>query len=184
MGQAHKQSLYVEKFGENLATFALNRDDLKGLIRTIPKSHCLNLNTIEYELQILKIISVGWAISFYMAQTDKNKKILSQFYWTHIREVSKNISKLTETTTGQKIDYFNILKDRLDTYVSVLQNVSEKKSNTSAIIGEFFSELCDAKNDPIAVLNGTKMFTLTIGAVKEYLDAVEIKKNQENPNEN
>jgi hypothetical protein len=184
MGQANKQALYIEKFGENLATFAINRDDLKDMINGIPKGYALNLNAIEYELQILKIISVGWAISFYMAHSDINKKPLSELYWIHIREISKNISNLTEASTGKTVNYFEILKERLDSYVEILQEASNKTSETSTIIGATFSEFCKAGNDPVAVLTGTKMFTYTIGSVKEYLNSVEIKKKEDSQNEN
>ena len=37
MGQAKKQALYVQKFGENLSTFAINRDDLKELAGELPE---------------------------------------------------------------------------------------------------------------------------------------------------
>ncbi len=184
MGQAKKQALYVQKFGENLSTFAINRDDLKELLNSIPNDNNLDLTIVEYELQILKIIGVGWAISFYMPQSDKNKKQLSEIYWTNIREISNNISTLTGTTTGQQINYFDILKERLDKYVTVLQKAPEEASGTSSIIGAVFAELCNCENDAAAVITGTKMFTYTIGAVKEYLDAVEIKDNKEINNEN
>lgn len=182
MGQVKKQELNIEKFGENLSVFAINRDDLKELIGLIPKNCDINLTTIEYELQLLKIISVGWAISFYMPQTDSNKKILSQIYWTHIREISKNISNLTSVTSGKQIDYFEILKMRLDKYVSVLQNNSDIKTDISSVIGSVFAQMCNVENDAIAILTGTKMFTLTIGAVKEYINAVKIKKERNNEN--
>ena len=184
MGQVKKQSLYIEKFGENLSTFAINRDDLKELINAIPNDQKLNLTAIEYELQILKIISVGWAISFFMPQSDINKKALSEIYWTYIREISHNISNLTGVSTGEQIDYFEVLKKRLDIYVAVLQKKSEKTSETSAVIGSVFADLCNSPDCAAAVLTGTKMFTYTIGGVKEYLDAVEIKENKENNNEN
>ncbi|MCK5542028.1 MAG: hypothetical protein KAI40_04995 [Desulfobacterales bacterium] len=184
MGQVKKQELFVEKFGENLSIFAINRDDLKELLSFIPKNSELNLTTIEYELQILKIISVGWAISFYMSKSDNNKKAVSQIYWTHIREISKNISNLTSVTSGKQIDYFEILKKRLDKYVEVLQKSQGAKSGTPSIIGSVFAEICNFENDAVAILTGTKMFALTIGAVKAYLDAVEIKEYNEKDNEN
>ncbi|MCK5097116.1 MAG: hypothetical protein KAR45_03395 [Desulfobacteraceae bacterium] len=184
MGQAKKQELSIEKFGENLSTFAINRDDLTELINAIPKESKLNLSIVEYELQILKIISIGWALAFYMPQSDINKKPLTEIYWTYIREISKNISNLTGVTTGQQIDYFDILKKRLDKYVGVLQGSPEKTTGTSTIIGSMFSELCNFKDNAAAILTGTKMFTYTVGAVKEYLDAVEIKDNKEINNEN
>jgi len=184
MGQAQKQTLYIEKFAENLATFAINRDDLKELLKPIPENSDLNLTTIEYELQILKIISVGWSISFYLPHSDENKKPLSELYWTYIREISKDISNLTGTTTGQQIDYFSILKQRLDNYISVLQQHSEASSGTSGIIGSVFADLCNVTDNPAAMLTGTKMFTYTIGSIKEYLGAVEIIKPSEADNEN
>ncbi|MCP3899481.1 MAG: hypothetical protein GY707_07200 [Desulfobacteraceae bacterium] len=184
MGQIKKQELTVEKFGENLSIFAINRDDLKELICLIPKNCELNLTTVEYELQILKIISIGWAISFYMPQSDVNKKALTQIYWSHVREISKNISNLTGVTTGNQIDYFEILKTRLDRYVGELQKNPDSNSGTASIVGSVFAEICKSENDAIAILTGTKMFTITIGAIKEYLNAVEIKENREKNNEN
>ena len=184
MGQIKKQELSVEKFGENLSTFAINRDDLKELISSIPKGSGVNLTTIEYELQILKIISIGWAISYYMPTSDNNKKALSQIYWSHIREISKNLSNVTELTSGKQIDYFEILKKRLDKYVGVLQKNPNNPSGTSSVIGSVFAEICNLENNAITILTGIKMFTLTIGAVKEYLDAVEIKENKGKDNEN
>lgn len=184
MGQASKQELHIEKFGENLSTFAVNRDDIKELLAAIPKDSNLNLSIIEYELQILKIISIGWALAFYMPESDKNKKPLCEIYWSYIREISQNISSLAGLTTGKQINYFDILKERLDKYVGTLQTNSDKASDTSSIIGLKFSELCNAEDDALVILTGTKIFTFTIGAVKEYLDAVEIKQSKEKNNEN
>ncbi|HKK90352.1 MAG TPA: hypothetical protein VJ936_03065, partial [Desulfobacteraceae bacterium] len=77
MGQAKKEALSIEKLAENLATFAIDRNDLKMLMGGIPDNSDLNLTSVEYELQILKILSVGWAISFYMPTGD-NKTNLSR----------------------------------------------------------------------------------------------------------
>lgn len=188
MAQTKKQELHIQKFGENLSTFAVNRDDLKELLHALPTYPEINLTTVEYELQILKIIIVGWSISFYMKESDPNKKHLSKVYWTCIREVSNNISELTGVTTGQQINYFEILNNRLDKYVSVLQKSPNQtlgaSSDTSAIIGATFAEICDLDNNAAIVLVGIKMFTFTLGAIKEYLDAVEIKQNKEKYNEN
>ncbi len=178
MGQAQKQELYVEKFGENLSTFAINRDDVKELLSIVPVDLKINLTTIEYELQLLKIISVGWAISLYMEDLDKNKKILAEIFWSHIREMSKNISNLTGVTTGQQIDYFEILKTRLTTYVEVLQKESNKTTDTQAVMGSTFAQVSKLNNNAQVILIGTKMFTFTLGAVKEYLNSVNIKENK------
>ena len=163
----------VEKAAQDLATFAIDRTDLKELLSTLPENSS-NRTAIEYELQILKILSVGWAISFFMPATDKNKGPLTEIFWETIRNISNNISTLTQTTTGQGIDYFEILKKRLDTYVALMQASPDNTQNPANIIGPAFSSACKCKNDAVAILTGTKMFTLTMGAVKEYLNTVKI----------
>lgn len=174
MGQEKQEVLTVQKLARDLATFAIDRKDLKEFLAALPKDGNLNLTTIEYELQILKILSVGWAISFFMPATDQNKGPLAQLFWEYIREISNNISNLTETTTGQRIDYFEILKQRLDTYLKIMQENAKEALNPANVIGPVFASVCNSENNAIAVLTGTKMFTLTLGAVKEYLNAVKI----------
>ena len=177
MEKEKKGSFTVQQLGQNLATFAIDRTDLKELLTAIPESSNLNLTTIEYELQILKILSVGWGISFFMLATDKNKGPLTQIFWDHIRETSNNISTLTKTTTGQDINYFDILKQRLDTYLATMRGNPDEAQNPANIMGPAFAAVCNSnsENESIAILIGTKMFTLTLGAVKEYLNTVKIE---------
>ncbi len=167
--------LTIEKLAQNLAGFAIDRTDLKQLLDALPRENTLNMTTIEYELGILKILSVGWGIAFYMAAADKNKALLTQAYWAMIQEISQNISTLTETTTGTQIDYFNILKERLNTFVEKMENNPAGATEPTAVMGPAFAETCGCPNDPMVILTGTKMFTLTLGAVKEYLTAVHIE---------
>ena len=86
-----------------------------------------------------------------MSQSDI-KKTLSHIYWTNIREISKNISNLTSATSGKQIDYFEIIKTRLDKYVAVLQKSPNNKSGASSIIGSVFAEVCNLRNDAITIL--------------------------------
>ncbi len=176
--QNHSQGtgeLTVEELARNLASFAIDRTDLKSLMAALPPQNTLNMTTLEYELGILKILSVGWGISFYMAATDKHKAALTQNYWEMIRDISQNISTLTHATTGTKIDYFTILKERLDHFVGMLQENPSGATEPTAVIGPTFASACGSPDDPMAILTGTKMFTLSLGAVKAYLSAVTIK---------
>ena len=174
MAQKKQETITVHQLAQNLATFAVDRTDLKELLATLPENNALNLTTIEYELQILKILSVGWAISFFMPATDQNKGSLTQTFWESIRQISQSISTLTQTTTGKNIDYFEIIKERLNTYLKTMQDNPDEVQNPASIMGPAFANICKCDNEPIAVLVGTKMFTLTLGAVKEYLNAVKI----------
>ncbi len=174
MTTSDQQHLTVPETAQNLAAFAIDRTDLKEILAALPKEAGLNLTTIEYELGILKILSVGWGISFFMPAGDKNKTPLSESFWHMIKEISQNISTLTETTTGHQIDYFNILKERLDTYIQRLQTNPDGTTDPAAVMGPAFSEACGCPDNAIVILTGTKMFSLTLGAVKEYLAAVTI----------
>ena len=169
-----QQQLTVQETAQNLAAFAIDRTDLKKMLAALPKDAGLNLTTIEYELGILKILSVGWGISFFMPAGDTNKTPLSESFWHMIKEISENISTLTETTTGHKIDYFNILKERLDTYIQNLHANPDGSTDPAAVMGPAFAKACGCPDNAIAILTGTKMFSLTLGAVKEYLAAVTI----------
>ncbi|MBU1344930.1 MAG: hypothetical protein KKE44_23885 [Proteobacteria bacterium] len=174
MGQENQETLTVQKLAQDLSAFAFDRTDLKELLAAIPKDSQLNLTTIEYELQLLKILSVGWGIAFFMPATNKNKGPVTQMFWESIRQISNSISTLTQTTTGQQIDYFEILKDRLNTYLAIMQENPDEARNPADFIGPAFAGSCHCENDAIAILTGTKMFTLTLGAVKEYLNSVKI----------
>lgn len=175
MGAVKHQILTVDDLARNLATFAIDRTDLKELLAAIPEDSQVNQTAIEYELQILKILSVGWGISFYMPVSNKNKGPLAELFWENIREVAEKISAITETTSGTHVDYFSIIRERLDTYLKVLKKSSEGVDNPAAVMGPAFAVACNAPGDAVAVLTGTKMFTLTLGAVKEYLNAVTIQ---------
>jgi hypothetical protein len=167
--------LTVEETAQNLAAFAVDRTDLKTILQSLPAESGLNRVTLEYELGILKILAVGWGISFFMPVSDKNKPILSDAFWQMIQEFSQNISTLTETTTGQPIDYFKILKERLDTYVEQMKHTAEDTIDPSAVMGPAFARACGDPDNPVAMLTGSRMFSLTLGGVREYLAAVTIK---------
>ncbi|MCP4722569.1 MAG: hypothetical protein GY860_24195, partial [Desulfobacteraceae bacterium] len=49
-----KEPLTVQKLAQNLASFAIDRTDLKELLSALPAENSLNITTIEYELGILK----------------------------------------------------------------------------------------------------------------------------------
>jgi len=174
MGQEKKESITVEKMARDLSSFAIDRMDLKNILSAVPADISLNMTTLEYELQLLKILSVGWAISFFMPQADKNKGPLTQIFWENIREISISVSTLAQTATGKNVDYFEILKERLNTYLDALQKNPETSQNPAVIIGPAFASTCFCENNPVAILTGTKMFTLTLGAVKDYLNTVKI----------
>ncbi|MEQ8164033.1 MAG: hypothetical protein ABRQ34_10990, partial [Smithellaceae bacterium] len=75
---------------------------------------------------------------------------------------------------SQSIDYFQILKDRLETYVHALHE-QPGAPEPAVIIGPVFADLCGNKNDAFTALTGSKMFISTIGCVKQYIESLSVK---------
>lgn len=163
----------IEKAGEDLFNFALDREDIKALVANLPAEADIHGVTVEYELQLLKIISVGWSISYYL-EKGPQKTQLAELYWQAVQDFSRSISKSTGLMTGHEIDYFQILRDRLDMYLDAL-NANPYASQPVSVIGPEFARTCGNVDDAFTVLTGAKMFSATIGSVKEYLEAIKLR---------
>ena len=163
----------VKLAGEDLFNFAVDREDIKTLIANLPKETECKPAAVEYELQLLKIIITGWSISFYLEEYSQRDQ-LAEIFWKLIHEFSETLSETTQLMTGQNINYFQILKDRLDMYVAAL---TEKPESTKpvAVIGPEFAKVCGNGDDIFAIMIGSRMFILTISSVKEYLEAMELQ---------
>jgi hypothetical protein len=116
---------------------------------------------------------VGWSISYYLEEGPQ-KNQLAEFYWQAVQQFSKSISASTELMTGHEIDYFQILKDRLDMYLGALHE-NPYVSQPVSVIGPEFARTCGNVDDAFTVLTGAKMFSATIGSVKEYLEAIKLR---------
>jgi hypothetical protein len=173
MGNSAEKKTGIEKAGEDLFNFAVDRADVKALVANLPEEAEIQGITVEYELQILKIISVGWSIAYYL-EKGPQKTQLAEFYWQAVQQFSKSISTSTGLMIGHEIDYFQILKDRLNMYLYAL-NENPYVSQPVAVIGPEFARTCGNGDDASTVLTGAKMFSATIGSVKEYLEATKLR---------
>ncbi|MBL7179302.1 MAG: hypothetical protein ABIK98_15765 [Pseudomonadota bacterium] len=167
METSQKEKAAIEKAGADLFDFAVDREDVKALMAYLPQEADINRVTVEYELQILKIISVGWSISYYLENVSYKNQLV-RLYWNAVYEFSQSISATTGLMTGHDIDYFQILKERLDMYLNAL-NKKPDTHDPVVVIGPEFARICGNINDVFTVMTGSRMFTATIGAVKEYL---------------
>ena len=170
MTNSHNKKTDIEKAGEDLFDFAIDRESLKAILETLPEDVPLNKAKVEYELQILKIITVGWGISFCLEDVTL-KQQLSEAFWKAVQEFSQSLSETTSLTTGQDIDYFLILKERLDMYVDAL-NKQPHTTEPAVVIGPEFAKTCGNKDEVFTVMAGSRMFISTMGGVKEYLRSV------------
>lgn len=162
----------VQQAGEALYTYAVDREDVKYLMEYLSSEADINRVTVEYELQILKIVSVGWSISFFLENSEQKNPLL-EIYWQSIREYAQNLSSTTGLMLGQEIDYFQTLKDRLDLYVNALARNPEAPE-PATVIGPEFAGVCGNKDDIFTYMTGAKMFLTTLSNVRNYLEAIEI----------
>lgn len=162
----------AQQAGEALFTYAVDREDVKYLMEYLSSEADINRVTVEYELQILKIVSVGWSISFFLENSEQKNPLL-EIYWQSIREYAQNLSSTTGLMLGQDIDYFQTLKDRLDLYVNALARNPEAPE-PATVIGPEFAGICGNKNDIFTYMTGAKMFLTTLSNVRNYLEAIEI----------
>ena len=173
MNNTEKKKSELEKAGEDLLDFAVDREDVKWLMDRLPAEADIKRVTVEYELQILKIIGVGWSLSYYLENSPQKTELL-ETYWGAINEFSQGISTTTEYMIGQNIDYFQILKDRLDKYVTALSK-NPDAPEPAQVVGPEFARICGNVDDIFTFMTGSKMFISTINKVKAYLEVIKLR---------
>jgi hypothetical protein len=166
------QSL-LEQTGEALFNFAVDREDVKILLAALPTGADVERAKVEYELGILRIISVGWSVAYFLEQSP-HKNRLAELYWKAVQEFSQSISAAAGMMIGKDIDYFQVLKDRLNRYLEALRQ-QPHVSEPAVVIGPEFAGACGNSHDVYAVMTGTKMFIAAVAGVKEYLEALKLR---------
>lgn len=162
----------VDRAGEDLFNFAIDREDTLWLVERLPHEGGLPRGTVEYELQLLKIIAVGWGIQFHL-EGRPHKEALAERYWRAVQGFSGELSSRAGMVTGREIDYFATLKDRLAMYVEALAG-APRGTEPARVIGPRFAAACGDAADLPAFLAGSKMFLSAVGSVREYLAALKL----------
>lgn len=173
MPKSDKTKSALEQAGEDLFNFAVDREDVKTLVAQLSADAKCKPATVEYELQLLKIISTGWSLSFFMEHM-LNRDLLAENFWKLIHGFSADLSETTGLMTGHDIDYFEILQNRLDSYVTALAAKPEV-SEPAAVIGPEFARFCGDADDIYTVMAGSRMFIITVARVKEYLETLKLQ---------
>jgi len=173
MENSQNKKSAIEKTGEDLFDFAIDREDVKWLMERLPPEADVKRTTVEYELQILKIIGVGWSISYYLADSPQKNELL-KLYWNAINEFSRDLTKTMEYLIGQDINYFQVLKDRLNLYVEAMAECPDAPE-PAEVIGRQFSINCGNKENIFTFMTGSKMFISATSKVREYLEAIKLR---------
>jgi hypothetical protein len=173
MENSKEKKSEIEQAGDDLLNFVVDREDIKWLMSHLPEAADIKRKTVEYELQILKIISVGWSISYYLESSPHKNQLLG-LYWKEVYDFSQTISTATGHIIGHDIDYFQILKDRLDMYVDALAQKPDAPE-PAVVIGPEFARTCGNAKDIFTFMTGSKMFIATINRTKEYLKTIKLR---------
>ena len=88
-----KKKVTVEEASHNLLNFSVNREALARALEYFPYGEDVNPVTIEYELQVLRIVSVGWGVAFFMEEHPK-KEALTETFWNGVQAFAGAISSL------------------------------------------------------------------------------------------
>jgi hypothetical protein len=174
MNDTSEKKTPIEQGVEDLFNYAIERDDIKWLMAQLPQEAEVKPNSVEYELQLLKIVAVGWGISYYLEGTPERKTSMLELFWRGINDYSKQLSETTGLLIGQGIDYFEILKERLDQYVQAMA-AEPDATDPAVMIGPAFAKNCGNKDDIFSSMTGTKLFANTITRVRQYLEAVKLR---------
>jgi hypothetical protein len=173
-------TLNIREISEKLSDYAIDRAEMKFLLDCLPPEIKINHTTIEYELQLLRILAVGWSINYYV-QDDLLKQSISEYYWNLIQQFSNNISTISSASTNQAINYFQIIKQRLDTYLDEFNNLKQADDPTT-VIGPIFAELCGHPENAIVIWLGSKMFQSILSKIKIFLSDAQFVTNSDSIN--
>ena len=157
---------------QNLFDYAIERDALKQIVAHLPDDQEIKKVTVEYELQLLKIISVGWGINFFISNQSL-KEVLSEAFWHHIQTMALSVSKASSASIGKDLDYFAIIKERLDIYVNALQHFADAP-DTAKVIGATFAKLCCDEANSYIILAGKRTFSLASASSKNYIESLQL----------
>ncbi len=170
MTQSENEKTSVEQVGENLFNFAMDREDIKLFIENLADEANCKPAAVEYELQLLKIIATGWSLSFFLENSSQRDQIAENF-WKLIHGFSADLSETTGLMTGHDLNYFQIVKSRLDEYVDILADQPEA-TEPAAVIGPAFAGFCGDADDIYTIMVGSRMFIITVARVKDYLESI------------
>ncbi len=165
MGENDKTELKMAC--DDLFNYAIDREDVMWLANRYSEKSDVETSNLEYELQILKIVGVGWNL-FYFLEKSSYRNLLSESYWDEIRNFARELSEGAGKLAEKNINYFGVLKERLDMYLAALTENSSEGDATKTI-APAFAKQCGDKDDVFAFMAGAKMFRTVADRVRRYL---------------
>ena len=163
----------IDKTCDELFQFAIDRGDVSRLMDGLPVSSDVFRATVEHELQILRIISVGWSLSYYLP-AGSLKTELTTLFWQSLHEFSKDLALTTKFLIHQDIDFFTSVKNRFDEYLGEMKKKVDAPE-PAVVIGPEFARVCGDAENVHTVMAGSRMFIGTVSEVKTYLERLKLR---------
>jgi len=160
----------ISEAGRRLARLALDRDDVNRFAAVLPESAHAHRVTVAYEMPLLRIVTVGWAIAYFLAQWPE-KPAVHQAYWTAVESFARELSDVSALVVGESVAYFDVIRERADTYVAAMAGQSSGDDPT-AVIGPVFARVCGAADDVHVIMAGNRTFQSALMGTRAFLDAV------------
>jgi hypothetical protein len=166
--QPHTPQRQALRQAEQLVALAIEREDICWSVDHLPAAVASAVgHTVAYELQALKIIAVGWSLAYLMADTPARTR-LQTAYWESIRRLAAELSHSAGQLIGQEIDYFDLLKNRFESYRTAI-NEGTRGGEPSQVIGSVFAVRCGMSGDLTVAMAGSRLFVNAVARVKAFL---------------
>ena len=95
----------VENISQDLFNYAIDREDVSWLAKNHFALSKADPSTVDYELQILKIVGTGWC-ALYAMEHSPYKEAVSGLYWSAVQKFSANISEEAGNLAEKKSTIF------------------------------------------------------------------------------
>jgi hypothetical protein len=156
-----------EKRLQRLLNIAVNQKETKADLSAIDSDSAVNWIAVEYELQLLRIVMTGWAISYFGDEAAVSED-LSDRFWEGIQVYCGAVSAMTAPVLGTGADYFQTVRQRLDHYVQVMAHFADA-ADPVRVVGPTFAKLCGCQDSSEVIDLGRRVFSRCLARVQEQL---------------
>jgi hypothetical protein len=157
----------AKQLSHRLLNIAVNQRETKADLEGIETEVPVNWVAVEYEVQLMRIVTVGWAISYFSDETSVPDR-LAETFWEGVQVYCSAVSAMTEPVLGSGADYFATVRQRLDHYVRVMTHFADA-ADPVRIVGPTFAKLCGCEGSREVIDLGRRVFSRCLARVQKQL---------------
>ena len=150
-----------------LLNIAVNQRETKAALGGVETEAPINWVAVEYELQLMRIVTVGWAIAYFSDDIPVPEG-LDETFWEGVRAYCTAVSAMTEPVLGSGADYFGTVRQRLEYYVRVMTHFADA-ADPVRVVGPAFAKLCGCEDSQEVIDIGRRVFSRCLARVQKQL---------------